>query len=310
MLRHTSEVSGFVLQRIDGHPLPTCEAGAHIDVYLPGDLVRSYSLCGDPARSHEAYEIAVKREDRGRGGSRAVHSWVREGEILRIGAPRNLFPLAPQAPHHLLLGGGIGMTPMVAMAHALHARGEPFTLAVFARSAAYLPLKNVLDTAPWRDRVQTHFDDAPVRTSPASLVAAAPAGSHAYYCGPEGFMQHVREACQHWPAERVHFEYFNAPPKSEAASAAAPATAGFEVVLARSQKRLTVGPEQNIAHVLQSAGVRVDTVCEQGICGSCITPYLDGTPDHQDFCLTEDERATHIAICCSRSRTPTLTLDL
>jgi len=307
VVRHTDEVNSYVLQRIDGLPLPACEAGAHVDVYLPGGLVRSYSLCGDPTRTTESYEIAVKREDTGRGGSRALHMWVREGEILRIGLPRNQFRLAPNAAHHLLLGGGIGVTPLVSMAHALHALGAPFTLAVFARSSKHLALCGTLDHAPWRRNVQVHFDSVPSPTRPSSVIAQAPAGSHVYFCGPEGFMTHVREACQSWPAERVHFEYFSAPTQPQAAPAQ---TAGFEVLLARRQLRLPVAPGKSIAHVLQGAGVAVDTVCEQGICGSCLTPYLDGTPDHQDACMTEAERATHVAICCARSHSPTLTLDL
>lgn len=308
-MRHTDEVNSYVLQRIDGLPLPACEAGAHVDVYLPGGLVRSYSLCGDPTLTTESYEIAVKREDTGRGGSRAMHMWVREGEILRIGTPRNHFRLAHDAPHHLLLAGGIGVTPLVSMAHALHALGAPFTLAVFARSAQHLALSRVLDNAPWRANVQVHFDNVPSPTSPSAVVANAPAGAHAYFCGPEGFMAHVRNACQAWPAERVHFEYFSAPVKTAEAATASEA-GSFEIVLARRQQRLQVAAGKSIAHVLQGAGIAVDTVCEQGICGSCLTPYIDGTPDHQDTCMTEAERATHLAICCARSHSPTLTLDL
>lgn len=310
VVRHTDEVSSYVLQRVDGQSLPACEAGAHVDVYLPGGLVRSYSLCGDPTRTTESYEIAVKREDNGRGGSRALHMWVREGEILRIGAPRNQFRLAPDAPHHLLLAGGIGVTPLVSMAHALHARGASFTLAVFARSAQHLPLASALDNAPWRDRVQVHFDNVPSPTNAAAVVAQAPAGSHVYFCGPEGFMAHVRDACRTWPAERVHFEYFSAPTKTGTDAVVPTEADGFELVLARRQQRLQVAPGKSIAQVLQGAGIPVDTVCEQGICGSCLTPYLDGTPDHQDMCMTQAERATHVAICCARSHSPTLTLDL
>lgn len=310
VVRHTDEINSYVLQRIDGLPLPACDAGAHVDVYLPGGLVRSYSLCGDPARTPEAYEIAVKRETTGKGGSRAMHMWVREGEILRIGQPRNQFRLAPEATHNLLLGGGIGVTPLVAMAHALHARGASFTLAVFARSAQHLALASELDKAPWRDRVQVHFDNVPAPTDPATLLQQAPEGSHVYFCGPPGFMAHVRQACSGWAPERVHFEYFAAPPQAAPATSAATDTAGFELLLARSQQRLHVAPGKSMAHVLQAAGVVVDTVCEQGICGSCLTPYIDGTPDHQDACMTEAERATHVAVCCARSHSPTLTLDL
>lgn len=315
VIRHTEEVSGYLLERLDGQALPTAEAGAHIDIYLPGDLARSYSLCGDPARSAEGYEIAVKREEHGRGGSRALHQWAREGQLLRIGRPRNLFALAAQAPHHRLLGGGIGVTPLVAMAHSLHARGASFDLHVFVRSADHLPLRAALQAAPWCERVTVHRDDAPeTRADPATLVAMAPTGAHIYYCGPEGFMDRLREACHDWPAERVHFEHFGAPPKAAPprtdAGTDAGAEAGFELILARRQRRLHVPPGKSIAMVLHGAGIPVDTVCEQGICASCITPYLDGTPDHQDSCLTEDERATHVAVCCARALTPTLTLDI
>jgi len=307
VVRHTKEVSEYYFEQADGQPLPQAEAGAHVDVYLPGGLARSYSLCGDPARSREGYQIAVKREDQGRGGSRALHQWAREGQLLRIGRPRCLFALAPQAEHHLLLGGGIGVTPLVAMAHSLHARGARFDLHVFVRSAEHLPLRAAWEGAAWRDRVHVHQDDAPAtRTDPAALVAQAPAGSHLYYCGPEGFMAALREASRDWPAERVHFEHFSAPPTS----ATPAADAGFELILARRQQRLQVPPGKSIAMVLHGAGIPVDTVCEQGICASCITPYLDGTPDHQDSCLTEEERATHVAVCCARSLTPTLTLDI
>lgn len=312
VVRHTDEVSGYFLERADGGlALPPAEAGAHIDVFLPGDLARSYSLCGDPGRSGAGYEIAVKREDQGRGGSRALHQWARMGQLLRIGRPRNLFALAAQAPHHRLLGGGIGVTPLVAMAHSLHARGASFDLHVFVRSAQHLPLRAALEAAPWRERVTVHRDDAPeTRADPATLVAMAPTGAHIYYCGPEGFMERLREACHDWPAERVHFEHFGAPQKAAPNSAEADTEAGFELILARRQQRLHVPAGKSIAMVLHGAGIAVDTVCEQGICASCITPYLDGTPDHQDSCLTEDERATHVAVCCARALTPTLTLDI
>lgn len=310
ILRHTDEVSSYLLKHVDGLSLPASEAGAHIDVYLPGGLVRCYSLCGDPTQTTDAYEIAVKREDSGQGGSRALHASVREGETLRISVPRNQFRLVSNAPHHLLLGGGIGVTPLVSMAHALHAQGASFTLAVFARSAQHLALVSVLNKAPWHDRVQLHFDDIPAAVTPASLVAQAPAGSHAYFCGPGGFMTHVRQACEAWPAERVHFEYFSAPVKASPETPDPSQANGFEVVLARRQLRLHVPPGKSIAHVLQAAGVAVDTVCEQGICGSCLTPYLDGTPDHQDICMTDAEHETHVAVCCARSHSATLTLDL
>jgi len=305
----TADVISLRLRGLDGS-LPGWQAGAHIDIHLPDGPVRAYSLCGVPDPGPDHYEIAVKREAQSRGGSQAVHDRLRVGMELTIGAPRNLFGLADSAPHHLLLAGGIGLTPLVAMAHALHARGDAFTLAVFARSAEAVALRTVLVNSPWQARVQMHLDDAPSRRTVDSLVAEAPDGSHVYFCGPAGFMQRAREAAAHWPAERVHAEYFAAPPAAPAAAQASPAAGGFEVRLARRRIQLTVAADQSIAQVLMAAGVAVDTVCEQGICGSCVTPYLEGDIDHQDLCLSPQERGSHLALCCSRAGAGGVTLDL
>ncbi|KAF1023514.1 MAG: Phenoxybenzoate dioxygenase subunit beta [Paracidovorax wautersii] len=305
---HTPEVIGLSLQALDGRPLPGWQAGAHVDLHLPGELVRAYSLCGVPSAQPGRYDIAVKREPMGRGGSQAVHQ-LRAGSELQVGAPRNLFALADEPCHHLLLGGGIGLTPLVAMAHTLHQQGRDFTLVVYARSRELLPLRTILENAAWRDRVHVHLDDAGHGTAPSDWLARAPAGCHVYFCGPAGFMDHLREAARHWPAPRVHFEYFGAP-QAPAGTAETAAASGFEVRLARQQIAIQVAPDQSIAQALQAAGMAVDTVCEQGICGSCVTPYLDGTPDHQDLCLSQEERASHLALCCSRCTSSHLTLDL
>ncbi|WP_246129591.1 PDR/VanB family oxidoreductase [Verticiella sediminum] len=304
--QRSPDIVACTLAHPEGERLPAWEAGAHIDVHLPNGMVRQYSLCGDPAQPGR-YQIAVKREAAGRGGSAALCDAACAGARLRVGLPRNQFALA-DASHYLLLGGGIGVTPLLAMAHTLHARGAEFTLAVFARSPGHLPLPADWGSLPWADRVRLHLDDgAPKeRADLAGLLAQSPATGRVYVCGPAGFMDAVRRASP-LPADRIHSEHFSAP----GAAGATAAGASFEAILARQDgRRVRVGPDQTLAEALHAAGVDVDMVCEQGICGSCVTRFLDGAPIHGDTCLTAEERQTHVAVCCARSATPTLTLDL
>lgn len=307
----TPHVHRFQFEGLDGRPLHAWEAGAHINVYLPNGLVRAYSLCGVPSAAPSCYEIAVKCEASGRGGSAAIHE-LRVGCELQISAPRNVFALSDTACHALLLGGGIGITPLVAMAHQLHQVGREFTLAVFARTRESLPLRTILENSAWRHCVSVHLDDEAEPVRPADLIERSPLGCHVYFCGPAGFMEGVQQATKHWSPDRVHFEYFQAPAVSAPVplTTAEPTARSFNVHLARRNMTLAVPHNQTIAHVLQSAGVPVDTVCEQGICGSCVTPYLEGHPAHKDMCLAESERASNIALCCSRSVSDLLTLDL
>ena len=291
----------------EGQALAPWTAGAHLDVHLPGGLVRPYSLCSDPADTQH-YRIAVKREPQGRGGSVAFHAHVRAGGTLTVGQPRNLFALSDDASHYLLVGGGIGVTPLLAMAHTLHARQAAFTLAVFARSPEHLPLPSDWQQWPWADQVQIYcgLERSAAQAQLGQLQQALPATARVYTCGPHGFMEAVRTASA-LPAGRIHSEHFSAPTTAAPAAAAG----AFEVILARQGgRRIAVAADQSMADALHGAGVAVDMVCEQGVCGSCITRFTDGTPIHHDACLAADEQATHLAVCCARSATPTLTLDL
>jgi ferredoxin-NADP reductase len=196
------DICGFEFVADDGSPLPRFDAGAHIDVHLPGGLVRQYSLCNDP-RHGNRYRIAVLRDADGRGGSRAIHDEVRQGDTLRIGMPRNQFPLARDASHHLLLAGGIGVTPMLSMAEQLSAAGESFDLHYCARSLERMAFVEQINTAAFRDRTRLHVDDgdAAQRFDLPAALDAAPAGTHLYVCGPRGFMDAVLDAARArgWP---------------------------------------------------------------------------------------------------------------
>jgi vanillate monooxygenase ferredoxin subunit len=304
----TDEIRRFELVPENGGELPAFEAGAHIDIHT-GDArdncVRQYSLCNAPwERGH--YVIGVKREQGGRGGSAWMHA-LEAGARLTIGAPRNHFALDGSASRHLLLGAGIGVTPLIAMAETLWRRDADFTLYYFARSAAQRAFATRLAEAPWRSRVRHHLDDtAPAIDLAAELAAAASPATHAYMCGPQGFMDAVRRAASGWPEANLHCEYFAPVPLARTH-----ADEPFEVALARrGGETFQVGADETIAQVLLDAGIDIMTSCEQGVCGTCVTGYLAGEPDHRDFCLSKKEREDRVALCCARSKTARLVLDL
>lgn len=291
----------------DGGDLPAFEAGAHVDLHLGPDLVRQYSLCGDPA-DRRIYRLGILRDPNSRGGSAAAHDRLREGTEVAVGAPRNLFPLAGDAAHSVLIGGGIGITPMIAMAHALHRQGRGFALHYCARSRDACAFLDELAEAPFRDRVTLHTDDGPAeqRLDLDAALGGAPAGTHVYVCGPTGFMEWVIAGAERlgFPPGRIHREYFQA--ATEIGGAA------FEVIARRSGKSVRVAEGQTIVEALAGIGIKVKMSCEQGVCGTCLCTVLDGTPDHRDVYLTDEEKADNdqILLCCSRARSASLVLDL
>ncbi|KWI60341.1 PDR/VanB family oxidoreductase [Burkholderia cenocepacia] len=303
------DICGFEFVSDDGSPLPGFTAGAHIDVHLPGGLVRQYSLCNHPAQA-DRYQIAVLRDAEGRGGSRAIHDAVRQGDTVRISAPRNHFPLATRAAHHLLLAGGIGVTPILSMAERLSSSGEPFAMHYCARSTERMAFVERIAASAFRDRVRLHVDDGEPaqRFDLAAVLAAAPAGTHLYVCGPRGFMDAVlNEArARNWAEERLHYEFFSGVVETSAADRP------FQVRIASSGRVIDVPAECTVVAALAANGVDVLTSCEQGVCGTCLTRVLDGEPEHRDSYLTDDEKAAgdQFLPCCSRSRSAMLVLDL
>ncbi|QDC10625.1 oxidoreductase [Oceanicola sp. D3] len=284
----------------DGGPIPTFEAGAHLDVYLPEvDLWRQYSLCSDPARS-DHLEIGVLKDPNSRGGSEALHKAAVEGARLQIEGPRNHFPLDETAKQTVLLGGGIGVTPMIAMADRLHAIGKDFVFHYCTRSEDVTAFKDKLENAPYADRVVFHHDnkDEAQRLDLYRDLPAADPDTHLYVCGPQGFMDWVictAENAGHAPAN-VHREYFSADVDASGDS--------FEVECAQSGVTLEIGPEDTIAKALAKHGIKIEVKCEEGVCGTCITDVLEGEIDHRDQFLTEEEREDmdQMCACCSRGK--------
>ncbi|MEK8052592.1 PDR/VanB family oxidoreductase [Ideonella sp. DXS22W] len=304
-------IAGLELVAADGGALPPFSAGAHIDVHLPGGLTRPYSLCGDPADTTR-WQLGVLREPASRGGSAAVHDALAEGQVLTVGLPRNLFALQPGATRSLLLAGGIGITPLLAMAEQLAGEGADFAFHVAARSRARLAFAGRLAQAPWADRVQLHLDDGPEaqRLDLNALLATPQPGAQVYLCGPQGFIDAALAAARAagWADAQLQVERFGA----ASAPAAADGIGGFTLRLARSGRVVPVAADQTAVQALAAAGVTVMTSCEQGVCGTCLTRVLGGVPDHRDQYLTDEERAAHDQFlpCCSRACTPELVLDL
>ena len=303
------DICSLELVAADGGALPVFTAGAHIDVHLPNGLQRQYSLCNPPGETHR-YVIGVLRDAASRGGSAAVHDQVTEGSQLTISAPRNLFALADNAPHHLLLAGGIGITPMLAMAEQLTATGQSFALHHCNRSRERTAFMERLSAPAFAGKVHHHFDDgdAAQKLDIAGTLAQAPAGTHLYVCGPQGFMDAVLNAgrAAGWSEERLHREYFGAAPVDHSNDGS------FELEIASTGKVIKVLPDQTALAALHAAGLDIPMSCEQGVCGTCLTRIKSGTPDHRDQYLEPDEQAANDQFlpCCSRAHSARLVLDL
>lgn len=299
------DIVALELESADGQPLPRFEAGAHVDLRVTGELLRQYSLTGDPAQPGR-YRLGVLLDPKSRGGSAAVHAGFAVGQTVEIGQPRNHFPLRLDAAHTLLFAGGIGITPILAMAYTLQAAGRSFELHYCGRSAARLAFVDELQR--FGARVHLHLDDGPdaQRLHIDQVLALPAADRHLYVCGPNGFMDHVTSAAQRlgWAADTVHLERFGAEVDTDGAP--------FTVVTARSGISFDVQPGERIADKLIAHGIDVRMSCQSGVCGTCITRVVDGMPDHRDHVQTASEKAANrtITVCCSRSKTRRLVLDL
>ena len=293
-----------------GRELPAFTAGAHLDVHMSPGLVRQYSLCNDPAERLR-YVVAVLYEPMGKGGSKFMHEQVRPGDTLYVSAPRNYFPLAAEAKRHLLLAGGVGITPMMAMVAELVRKDADFTLHYCTRSPEKTAFRNKLLPLAQEGRVVFYHDGGDPRRGLdlAALLGSHTPGTHVYYCGPAGFMSTARAATEHWPAGTVHFEYFEPPTESEEKTANL-SNRPFRIRLAQSGKVFTVPADNSIVQVLRKHGIEVDTNCEEGYCGTCLTRYLEGQPEHRDIVLDDSDRANYVLICCARAVSEELVLDL
>ena len=308
-LREAVDICTFELVAEDGAPLPAFSAGSHVDVHLPGGMTRQYSLCNDSTERHR-YLIGVLRDPASRGGSQAMHDQVQEGQQLQISAPNNHFPLAHDASRHLLLAGGIGVTPILCMAERLANAGADFEMHYCTRSLERTAFHQRITASGFAPKVHFHFDDAAAeqKLDIAALLAAPTSGVHLYVCGPKGFMDAVLNTAraQGWPEDQLHYEFF------AGAVTLSESDASFEVQIASSGQIVVVPRDKTVVQALAEAGVDVQVSCEQGVCGTCLTRVIEGIPEHKDLYLTPEEQGANdqFTPCCSRSRSPRLVLDL
>ncbi|WP_329295124.1 PDR/VanB family oxidoreductase [Streptomyces pseudovenezuelae] len=292
-------VLALTLRHPLGEQLPAWEPGAHIDVVLGPGLERQYSLCGDPS-DRTSWRIAVLREPAGRGGSAHVHEQLRQGGKVRVRGPRNHFALRP-APRYRFIAGGIGITPILPMLAAAQAAGAEWTLLYGGRTRDSMAFTEELSR--YGDRVTVAPQDESGLLDLASVLDGVPEGTLVYCCGPGPLLDAVQELC---PAGVLHVERFAPKEQPEGENTQ------FEVELAQTGTTVTVAPDVSVLDAVRATGVEVLFSCTEGTCGTCETDVLDGTPDHRDSVLTDEEREAGetMMICVSRCRGKKLVLDL
>jgi ferredoxin-NADP reductase len=300
------EVAQGVVEISLRHPqsigLPSWTPGAHIDLIVDGRLERHYSLCGDPADSLR-WRIAVLRETTGRGGSEWIHANLRAGDVVRVRGPRNNFALV-EASEYLFIGGGIGITPLLALIREVAARGLPWRLLYGGRTRSSMAYVEELQSLG--PNVEVRPQDVHGLLDLGAWLGEPRPDVAVYCCGPEKLIEAVEKQCAAWPEDSLHVERFR-PREVE------PSTSGtFQVILDKSGRSCSVGPDESIIDALDRIGVYVPRSCGEGTCGTCLTRVLQGTPEHRDSFLVGRKRASNDAmcVCCSRSLTSTLVLDL
>ena len=290
----TNTVTQYEFSRPDGSDLPPTTAGGHIDVVVAPEFFRQYSLSGDPA-DHSKYQIAVLREDTGRGGSKLMHRIFEEGRRVFISRPINHFPLVETAAHSYLMGGGIGITPMIAMAHRLHAIGASFSLHYSFQNREDAGFLDDLNTVPWADAVHLHVSTEGTRADLPTLLTYTK-GTHVYACGPDAYMAAVMDAAEanDFPQDARHLEYFAVPEQPEYENHP------FSLLL-KDGRTVDVSADQSASDALIAAGIHVDVKCADGLCGVCKCGVIKGDVAHRDFVLSKAQQADSIILCQSRA---------
>lgn len=288
--------------------LPAWEPGAHIDLMLPDGLVRQYSLCGDPSDAG-VWRIGVLRDPNSRGGSSYVHANLAEGTTVQVRGPRNHFPLM-DSPRYRFIAGGIGITPIMAMASAADRAGLDWSLTYLGRAHSTMAFADDL-VSRFGDRVTLWAADERGGLMDLEEFFKEPEkDTLVYCCGPEVLMSAVEQHCAHWPDGSLHLERFAA--KTVSAEEAAEALDEFEVVCQRSGITIQIGTDLSILEALEEADIPVLGSCYEGVCGTCEVAVLEGVPAHRDSILTAADQASNTVMlpCVSRSRSERLVLDI
>lgn len=301
-----TDIVSLEFEAEDGGVLPAYAAGSHIDLKLGNGLVRQYSLCSSP-KQNGCYRIAVLREVTSRGGSAFVHDSLQIGSRLQISAPRNLFPLQADTAKPILIAGGIGVTPILSMAYALHGEGHDFEMHYTGRETSRLAFASEI-AAAFGTKQAMYADDAIVlpQFDLTALLSKSDPAQPIYCCGPGGFIDFVVRTAKEagWPDNHIHFERFSGD--------AVQSEGAFQVVAQKSGITIDVADGTTLLQAVLDAGIDHPYSCETGICGTCVCNVVDGEPDHRDAFFTEEQRAANnkMILCCSRAKSDTLILDI
>jgi len=286
------DVLSLILVPLQGQALDIPEPGSHVHVHLPNGLERSYSLCAGSGPS--SYKIAVGYVRAGNGGSRWIHEDLRPGQTLEISRPIDAFPVNPSAKSHLLIAGGIGITPFTTMVEYLETTAVPFKLIFCVRSREEAPFLNLFERLG-SDRFSAHFSSGPGgRLDFSAALAHLDAQTHVYCCGPTGLMHAVRDATAHLPNINVHFEAFGTDPFAQKQKGPC------FIRLNSTGELMEVPVNKTVLEILHECHAGIPSPCETGSCGTCVVGYEGGEIDHQDFCLSKTELATVFTPCVSR----------
>jgi reductive dehalogenase len=294
----TSDVTLYEFSSLDGAELPEWTAGAHLDIVVAPEFLRQYSMSGDPA-DRSKYQIGVLREDGGRGGSKLMHRIFSHGRKIFISKPINHFHLEETATKTFLMGGGIGITPMIAFAHRLYALGSKFELHYSIKSNATAGFLDMLGSVPWKKHVHLHVSDKNTRADLNAILSGYQEGWHVYTCGPDRYMDGVIQAAeqQGFPEEARHLEYFSVPEQPDYVNH------NFTLKLAKSDREFLVPADKTATDVLAENGIHIDVKCSDGICGVCKCGLVSGEVEHRDWVLSNKQKETSIILCQSRAKT-------
>ena len=298
-------IKTFELVDPESAELQAFSAGSHIEIELPDNIRRHYSLCNDPSETHR-YLIAVLQEKESRGGSQSLHYGVKEGDLLEVSMPKNNFPLDQRGMHFILIAGGIGITPLLSMAYKLKTLRKPFELHMCARSHEYVPFKKELEGFGGLAKTHMHISNGDLsrRLDVSSLLKQPLSESLVYCCGPQSLMDAVGQATSDWGAKKIHFETFT--PRTLDGS-----DLPFHIKIASTGQSFHVNSTTTILEALHQNGIRHPFSCEVGLCRTCVTGYQAGDVEHLDQdALSNEERKGCLTICVSRCTSDELILDL
>lgn len=301
----TADITLFELSHPNSDALEGFTPGSHVTVITPNGMRRSYSLCGATDQTH-TWQIAIKRDANGRGGSRSMVDDVHEGDLLQVSAAHNLFQLNEAAASFIFIAGGIGITPILSMIRHLHRQGRTnYKLYYCTRDADSTAFLDELTRPDYASQVNIHHNNnEPEKSLDLWPIFEQPTQAHVYCCGPQSLMDSVRDMTGHWPTERIHFESFGTENQIFSENV------GFDLVLNKTGACISVDPQQSILQALRAHGHAISSSCESGTCGACRTNYISGEIEHRDLVLRPDEQAHQIMVCVSRAKSGQLVLDL